>query len=218
MERQRGLVAMVAVCDQERRLRQRRRRLTFHAPELVAHAPQLHLEQRLACGAGEAALVEKEDRLYVRPNSPQQTEKALLRPGMSALVRKDDACVVRLESQGDDEALAGARDPIGAGVVLSEPPEGRLLVSQEHALGLPVPPEPRRLGLVVRESQVNDVVGATGEVAFPLLGRDHVVRWRHQVGEWPGPALVVADGAKGLDQGHERPAYQPPSGLDSAGL
>jgi hypothetical protein len=99
-------------------------------------------------------------------------------------------------------ALAAPGHAVGPGVVLDEPPERRLVVTDEDTLALPLGEQLRGLLLVVGQGQANDVVRTAGEVGLALLGRDHVVG--RATSDWSGPcdALVVAERAKRLDVGH----------------
>ena len=103
----------------------------------------------------------------VRSRRAEEAQAALLRAGVRALVREDDAALVRLGAKRGDEALAPARDSVRADVVLREPPVGRLGVLDEHAVGPPGGEVAGGLLLRVGQRQVDDVVRAAGEVARP---------------------------------------------------
>src|SRR5919198_58499 len=86
--RERRLVAVMPVGDQQLRLAEVRR--LDEAPELVAAA--LHVG--LAVRPGErVALVEEEDRLQLGARRPQEAQAAFLWPAVRALVRQDHAAV-----------------------------------------------------------------------------------------------------------------------------
>ena len=84
---ERGLVAVVAVGDQQLPVGEELGTACVDAPETCS----LGLEVGLAVGRERAALavVEEEDRLDLRPRRAQQSQAALLRPGVRALVRED---------------------------------------------------------------------------------------------------------------------------------
>src|SRR5919108_405543 len=97
---------------------------------------------------------------------------------MRALVRQDDALVVRLQPQDEDEPVPRPLDPVRADIRLRERPDGRLGLPLQYAGGLPITEVSRRLLLRGGQRQVHDVVRVARQVALPLLRRDHVVRWR----------------------------------------
>src|SRR5439155_26601921 len=112
-ERERRLVAVVAVGDQQLRVAQllgeRVAELRIESPEPVAAAAQV--------GLGEAVDLdrpgpEEEERPELRPRRAAQPEAALLRTGVRALVRQDDAVVVGLRAERGDEALPRAGDAV----------------------------------------------------------------------------------------------------------
>src|SRR5439155_16883158 len=121
------------------------------------------------------ALVEEEERLELRACLAEEPQTPFLWPPVRAFVREDHAVLVRLDPQSRDEPLAGARDAVRPHVVLREPPESRLVVFRQDALGAPIGPEPARILLVVGERQVHDVVRTAGPELVALLARDHVV-------------------------------------------
>src|SRR5205814_8793619 len=99
-ERERGLVAMVTVGDQELRVPQGLldRRGVGHAPEPRDDTAVLRLERRRAFHVQQRrALVEQEDRLELGAGRAQQPQPTLLRTGVRALVRQDDPLFVWLD-------------------------------------------------------------------------------------------------------------------------
>ena len=82
------------------------------------------------------ALVQEKDRLELRAHRAQEAEPAFLRPAVRPLVRKDDAVLIGLGAQRDDQPAARAPDAVGADVVLLERPQ-RLVVVDEDALLAP---------------------------------------------------------------------------------
>src|SRR5581483_7290313 len=124
----RGLVAVVAVGDEERR--GELERLRGQPPEAGAHPALVDLEHRLAARPRRrrVAVVEEEDRLELRPRRAEEREPAGLRLLVRALVREHLAGGVRRGLEGARDPLARALDAVRAGVGLLEPPErGRLL-------------------------------------------------------------------------------------------
>src|SRR5437868_4782181 len=207
-ERERSLVPVVAVGDEELRvgelLRERVAELGVEAPQLVAADLQIGLAQPVDL---DRPVPEEEQRLELRARRAQEAQPALLRPGMRALVRQDHAALVRLRMQRGDEPLAAARDAVGAYVVLREPPVRRLRVADEHTLLLPGGKIAGRLLLRVGERQVDDVVRAAGEIARALLLGDDVVRRRDdglEIGH------VVAESPKGANARHRGPSLVSP--------
>ena len=101
VERERGLVAVVAVRDQELRVREPiDEGLVAHAPQPARDAALGRLEVRLAgVPRSERSRKEQEDRLELRAHGAEQAQAALLRSCVSALVRQDDAVLVRLDMQ-----------------------------------------------------------------------------------------------------------------------
>ena len=120
---------------------------------------------------------------------------------MRSLVREDDARLVRLGLQRDDQPPPRSADAVGADVVLLERPE-RLLVVDEGALLPPGGEGAAGLLLRLRQGQMDDVVRAPLEVVEALLRADHVVRRSHQRVEGTCLRLVVADCPKRLDFRH----------------
>src|SRR5579871_93631 len=108
VEGERRLVAVVPVGDQELRvaelLGQRVAELRVEPPEARAHAALVRLQIRLAEPVEvDAPVPEQEDRLEQRPRRAQQPQPPLLGARVRALVREDDAALVRLGAQRGDE-------------------------------------------------------------------------------------------------------------------
>ena len=143
--RARGLVAVVAVGDQQlggrQRLPHRRDRARVaDAPEPMRGAVvvgqlaergvrQLRRERRPG-----VAVVEREDRGEVRPRRAREPQPVLLRAGVRALVRADPPGAVVLDAHAGEHAVARAAASVRAGVVLLERPQRRLRVGDDDAL------------------------------------------------------------------------------------
>ena len=166
MEGERGLVAVVAVGDEELRVRETRAGIFFDTPEPVAAGGKVRLPQR---GLDRIAVVEQEDRLELRPCRPQQPQSPLLRPGVRALVRQDDPVLVRFEPQRDHESVPGPRHPVRARVALRQRPDHRVGLALEHAFGLPLDQLAGGLLFRVRQGEVDDVVRVERQIARALL-------------------------------------------------
>ena len=213
--RERRLVAMVAVGDEQPRVGEDVRRVALKTPEPAAHALELHLQHALSVRSLESPVVEEEDRLHLRPERPQQAKAPLLRPRVRALVRQDDSGLVRLGAESAHEPLARPSDAVGPDVLLGEPPARGIVLADEDALREPRRPERGCLRLVVGEREVDDVVRAGGEVSVACRRVENVVRRRHERGERPGALLVVAHGPERSHLRHGAGRYQPDSALDS---
>ena len=207
---ERGLVAMVAVRDQELLVVERAHdRGIVEPPEARAFDREVGFPLRRF--DRRRPVVEEEDRLELDAGRAQEPEPPFLWAGMRALVRQNRAVLVRLDLQRGHDSTPAPFDPVGTDVVLDEQPDRRRLLD-EHALGSPALECLRRLLLGVRQRQVDDVVRVL-EVLRALLGGDHVVRRRHERLQRARLRLVVAQRAKGLDDRHRRePIYL----LDSA--
>jgi hypothetical protein len=101
--------------------------------------------------------VEQEDRLEVDAGRPEEPQAALFRPGVRPLVGEDDALFIRLWMQRRDEPAASPPDSVGPDIALRQRPERRLGLADEHAVGKPLPPEPRGVVLALGQGQVDDV-------------------------------------------------------------
>ena len=137
VERERRLVAVMPVGDQELRVGE----LLDSASENSGSSRQSASDAafvRRQVGLAETvdldrAVPEEEERLELRARRAEQPQPALLRPRVRALVRQDDAVLVRLEPERSDEPLAAPVDAVRADVLLREPPARRLGVASEHA-------------------------------------------------------------------------------------
>ena len=146
---------------------------------------------------------QEEDRLGLDAGGAKQAKPLLANSRVSALVRQDVTCLVRLggERYGDSAALPG--DAVRADVVLDEEPRRRLVVSHEDAVREPAAVQ--AAGLVGRlgKRHVQDVERAPRKELRALLGSDRIVRRSHKIRERTGRA-GVADGAERLHVGHPR--------------
>ena len=150
--RARGLVAMVAVGDQQlgglRRagdLGDRPGSPTRHS-RLTVWSSSVACPQAVRClgdaldGAGDRAgrvIEQGEDRGEVRPGGPGQLEPVLLRSRVRPLVRPDPAGPVVLHAHAREKPASPAGAAIRAGVVLLEHPDGGLLVAHDAPVGSP---------------------------------------------------------------------------------
>ena len=186
---------MMAVRDQELAGDLRR---AFQSPEPLAVEREVGLARRQV---DRVAVVEEEDRLELRARRAQEPQTTLPDLRVRALVRQDDAPVVRLQPERDDDAVPRARDAVGADVRLRQRPRGGLCVANDDAVRAPGGEVARRLLLRVRQGQVNHVVRAAREVLRALVRPDHVVRRSDKVLELAG-ALAVPLGTEGTHLGH----------------
>ena len=208
VEGERRLVAVVAVGDQQLRVGELRgervAELGVEAPEPRGHAALLRREVGLAEPVErDRAVPEQEDRLELRARRLEQPQAALLRAGVRALVRQDHAVLVRLDAERGDEALARARDAVGADVLLREPPVRRLLAPRRARPSRasppdrrpPAPPSPAASG-----GRRCAGCGAGTPCAPPAEMTSYGGATRS--GERPGDRFVVAERAKGADRRH----------------
>src|SRR3984893_18796547 len=130
--RDRGLVAVVAVREQE--LRALEARGALDTPQPVASALEVRLASRRL---QRIAFVEEEDRLELGAGGTEQPEPALLRAPMRTLVREDDAALVRLGPERGDEPRPRAWNAVRADIVLGEEPVAGLRIAGEDALLAP---------------------------------------------------------------------------------
>ena len=94
------------------------------------------LARRTGASALEASpRVEREDRGEVGLRGARQAQAVLLGAGVRALVRADAAGAVLLDAHAREDAVARELAAVGAGVVLLERPERRLVVADDGALG-----------------------------------------------------------------------------------
>src|SRR4051794_30631453 len=192
---------MVAVGDQERRVDRQLAR--GDRPHARPHTPLLRFDGRLAAWPAEdgVGVIEQEDRLELRARRTQEAQPPLLRARVRPFVRQHLPLLVRGHRHRSRHSLAGARDAVGADVLLRDPPV-RLVAAHERAARAPVLEVAGRLLGGVGERQVHDVVRAAREVLAALLVRDHVVRWRDERVERAGDRRVVAERAERPDRGH----------------
>jgi hypothetical protein len=219
----RGLVAVMAVGDEqlgggERLLEGLDRGGIGHAPEPVDRAVVVGQladgigGRQHGCGGADRVVVEAEDGGEVRSGRACEAQAVLLGARVGALVRADAPGAVVLDAHTREDAVAGQRATIGAGVVLREGPQRGLVVAHDGALGLPALEDRRRLGIGVPPARptlgqvdAHDVVGrAIGELPA-LLGVDDVVGRRRDVAKRADLCQVVVQGAQGLDVGHGGP-------------
>jgi hypothetical protein len=196
-------VAMVAVGDQQRHVELELR--GREAPDLRAHAALLDVHVGLAVrpfrdGVG---VIEEEDRLELSPRRAQQAQTAFLGTGVGELVRQHLAVRVGRHLDRRRQPLARPVDVVGAGELLGDPPERRLL--EPHHTPLPPVGEGgggRLLGL--GQSQVDDVVRARLEVGRAQRFVDHVVGRSDEIVELTGHGFVVTERPEREDRGHGR--------------
>ena len=133
VERERGLVAVVAVGDQELRVLQL---LGQRVAELRVEPPELRVDAAFV--DGEVRLAEAVDPRSCRPRAGRSARAvcASRAAGAAGPPSGRRACaraggrraLVRLDVQRGDEALARALDAVGPDVILREPPVRRLRV------------------------------------------------------------------------------------------
>ena len=167
--RDRRLVAVVAVRDQQLPVarRPRRSRRSRDPPELRA----LDLEVGLALRARRpAAGLRRGGRSARAARRPPRTQPQppFLRLAVRPLVREDDAGLVRLGLERRDEARARARDAVGADVVLLERPEASAPPRAGRPRRARRAKSRRGLLLGVGQREVDDVVRALRAVRVPL--------------------------------------------------
>ena len=166
---ERRLVAVVPVGDQELAICEcLGNALARKPPEPRVTGDEIRLT--IGDGHGRLAVVEEEDRLELRLRGAQEAQPALLRAGVRPLVRQHGSGRVRLDPERGNETLAAACDPVRPDVVLSDGPDGRLVVLDEDALLEPGPKQPAGLVLGVVQRQVDDVVGIARAVVASASG------------------------------------------------
>ena len=201
----RGLVAVVAVGDQERHVEVDPVRV--EPPEPAADAGLVDLDRRVARRPRRPAGRRRRAGRSARARSSSSrriSRRSCFDLGVRLLVRQHLALGVRRRLDRADDALAGAADAVGPVVLLGQPPERRLLLDagrRRARQSASVAP-----GVVgrVRPGQVDDVVRARVPEPVVVVLRDHVVGRRDEIVERPGDALVVAERAKRVDRGHGR--------------
>ena len=111
-ERHCGLVAVMAVGDQELAIGEER--LDPRSPSTrQSRVPRRRVGVAAPASDRRVAVVEQEDRLELRTGGAKQREAALDRPAMRALVREHGARRVRLGAEGGDQAGPATRRPSG---------------------------------------------------------------------------------------------------------
>ena len=218
---QRGLVAMVAVGDQNPFIGQRLRDAVqgsrvVNPPDAVFDRAVVRGERRIGGtvaeirarpSGGRRVRVEAENRRDVGAHRSVQTQPILFRAAVGPLVRPDDPGGVRLKLDGRQQrpalhAVAVEYEGLRPG------DNARSLWAPKHPSGLPVRDDLRN-GFIWRigQLQAHRVVRATGEQCLAFFGRDHVV-WRgDEVTEATGRVAVPKCG-KRSDIGHGSRCYQ----------
>ena len=150
--------------------------------------------------------IEREDRREVGLGGARKAQPVLLGSRMGALVRADAAGSVLLHADAREEALPGTGAAVGSGVILSQRPQARLLVGDQHPLPAPVGELGRRPLVAIfapfGKIDAHDVVRRARFELGALLGIDHVVGGSHDRLEAVGLLEVVAERVQGLDLGH----------------
>src|SRR5690349_7490573 len=103
---------------------------------------------------------------------------------------QNDAPLVRLDAERDDVAVPRALHTVGARIGLRQRPVRRFAGRQDGG-ARPLAQQLRSFLLAGGKGQMDDVVGALGEVREASLGRDDVVRWSDEVIERTGRRFVV---------------------------
>ena len=196
VEGERRLIPVMSVRDQQ--LQSGDVGHAVDAPQAIATGFEVGRARR---DRRRGAVVEKEDRLELRPRRAQQPQAPLLRGSMCPLMREHDTAFVGLDPQRDDVAVPRALDPVGTDIGLRKRP-ARRLVAREDAGVAPRGEVGGRLLLGIRQGQVHDVVRTAAEVLQPLVRRDHVVRRRDERCERAGLGFVVAQCRKRPDLRH----------------
>ena len=214
--RERRLVAVVAVGDQELLVGEERRKRA-----VVVEPPQrraLGGEIRRPLGRRERrlAVVEQEDRLELDAGRAEQPQTPFLGPGVRALVRQHDLRLVRLDAQRGDDALAPSRDavrgrrtPAVAPRRTAAPPRARRRRARRRGR---VPPSPR-------SPAASAAPRCTGCVrpAPRAARRRSRRRAARRAGRAARPRPRRSAGPETAARRPSRRAYQRPSGLDSSG-
>jgi hypothetical protein len=215
----RGLVAMVAVGDQQLGVGERPadrldRVRVADAPETVQRAVVVFelapgvvrlggVERIPSCRARVG--VEREDRREVGARRARQTQAVLARSRVGALVRADPTRPVLLDADPSEEATPPPRLAVGAAVALLERPHCRLGVAHQYARSLPGLEQLGRVAvgvLAVGQVDLDDVAGRACDERRALLGVDHVVGRGGDVAERADLREVVVQRSKRLDVRH----------------
>ena len=145
----RGLVAVVAVGDEQLgrlqgapgRPRSPRGRVTrpsrLTVPSSSVCSPNGSAALQDGGGGAGGVVVEAEDGGEVRLRRAGEPEPVLLGARVRALVRADAPGAVVLDAHAREDAVAGERAAVGAGVVLGQRPQRGLVVAHDGALLLP---------------------------------------------------------------------------------
>ena len=215
--RQRGLVAMVPVGDEDGLVRERRRdtrdrRRIGHAPHAVDLAARPgHFDEGRAPHAGDVAQalagagIHPEDGTQVGAGGPEQRELVALRSGEGALVRPHHPARELLEPEATEHAVALVAGPVGQPVLLRVEVEAGVGVAHQHPRGHPVAQRHcRRIGplRLARQDEPHDVPGTALVERRLLRGRDHVVGRRDHRLEID-PRRVVAQCMEWGDDRHQ---------------
>ena len=216
-----GLIAVMAVGDQQLGVRERRlhrldRGRIAAAPQAVHRAVVIgHLAPRRAgSGAGERApgargrvRVQREDRREVRPRGTRQSQPVLLGPGVRPLVRTDASRPVLLDSHARKESAPRPQRSVGPAVALLERPQRRLRVAHQNPRPLPLAVELRGVfvGLTARRQvDLDDVVRRARHELRALARIDHVIGRSHDVGQRARAGKVVMQRPQWLYVRHRR--------------
>ena len=214
----RGLVAVVAVGDQQLGVGQRHLELGDQvlvggAPDRVLRAVEVgrRCERRGAgdlihrASGGAVAIGEQaEDGGEVGAGGARELEPVLLGARVRALVRADAARPVLIHAHAREDTGAAAPVAVGRLVVLAEHPDRRLVLVDERAPRAPVVHRGGGLLVAGREVDLDDVVGAAGSQPRPQLVIDHVVGRGDHVLERAHDGGLVAERVQRLEVGHRR--------------
>ena len=204
-ERDRGLVPVVAVGDQELPRPEERLHplVALDAPEPGPVDVDIGLRGRSR--ERRRALVEEEDGLELRARRAQEAKAAGERLGVRPLVRQNDARGVRLDAERGHDPVAPPCDTVGTDEVLLEEPDRGRRVADECPVVEPALESLRRGVLVRLGGEVDDVVRVSCPERLARVGVDHVVRRRRHLRARP----CVADGAERADVGHRSSVQVP---------
>ena len=151
-------------------------------------------------------VVEAEDRGEVRARRARETQPVLLRARVRALVRADPARAVVLDLDAREDAVARARLPVGARVVLRERPQRGRLVAHDDPLVVPAREHARRMAVricaVLGQVDLDHVVRRTAQELRSLGRVDHVIGRRGHRLQATDLGQVVVKGVEGFDVGH----------------
>ncbi len=230
-----GLVAMVAVGDQELRFGER---LDHGGDDHRPGDPPDAVDGAVGVGDLAPGLVgegggdqrpgvdggEREDRREVQVGRAGQLEAVAQRPRVGALVGADGAGLVVLDPDPGEHPVAGVGRAVGGGVLLRQRPDRVLVVGDQHPLRAPGVDQPRRVlirvadrprggvGRVERHRQVDRdrVVRRARQERRPLRRVDHVIRRRGDRAEPADLRQVVVQCPEGLDVSHDETVAELP--------